>query len=96
MGGSGIYAKLHGLFGMHDLWALVSIPASAGIDETGRKDLSDMLEPVVKRWIENRARIVKQVFEETITGDVIHQLENNSADASKLILVAEETLESFS
>ncbi len=96
VGGSGIYAKLHGLFGMHDLWALVSIPASAGIDETGRKDLSDMLEPVVKRWIENRARIVKQVFEETIAGDVIRRLETTAADGGKLIHAAEETLEAFS
>ncbi len=37
VGGSGIYAKLQGMFGMHDLWALVSIPASAGLDETGRQ-----------------------------------------------------------
>ena len=96
VGGSGIYAKLHGLFGMHDLWALVTIPASAGIDETGRKDLSDMLEPVVKRWIENRSHIVKQVFEETIAGDVIRQMESTAADAAKLILAAEETLESIS
>ena len=96
VGGSGIYAKLHGLFGMHDLWALVSIPASAGIDETGRKDLSDMLEPVVKRWIENRAHIVKQVFEETIAGEVIRQMENTAADAAKLTLAVEETLASIS
>ncbi len=96
VGGSGIYAKLHGLFGMHDLWALVTIPASAGIDETGRKDLSDMLEPVVKRWIENRAHIVKQVFEETIAGEVIRQMENTAADAAKLTLAVEETLASIS
>ena len=54
-----------------------------------------MLEPVVKRWIENRARIVKQVFEETISGDVIRQLETTSADGGKLIHAAKETLESF-
>lgn len=96
VGGSGIYAKLHGLFGVHDLWALVSIPASAGMDETGRKDLSDMLEPVVKRWIENRARIVKQVFEETITGEVVHQMTGTAEKSGKMIHAIEEVLESFS
>jgi 50S ribosome-binding GTPase len=74
VGGSGLYAKLHGIFGMHDLWVLVSIPASAGLDETGRKQLSDMLEPVVRRWLENRAIIVREVFEETIAGGVIEEL----------------------
>ena len=66
------------------------------MDETGRKDLSDMLEPVVKQWIENRALLVKQVFDETIAGDVIRQMENTVADAGKLIHAAKETLESFS
>ena len=74
VGGSGIYAKLHGIFGMHDLWALVSVPASAGMDEAGRKQLSDMLEPVVKRWLENRAVMVRQVFEETTTGEMDREL----------------------
>ncbi len=96
VGGGGIYAKLHGLFGVHDLWALVSIPASAGIDETGRKDLSEMLEPVVKRWIENRARIVKQVFEETIVGEVIHQMEATAEKSGQLIHATEEALDPFS
>jgi hypothetical protein len=95
VGGSGIYAKLHGLFGMHDLWALVSIPASAGMDETGRKDLSDMLEPVVKGWIENRALIVEKVFNETISGRIIQHMEETSLSAEKLIREAEETIESF-
>ena len=95
VGGSGIYAKLHGLFGMHDLWALVSIPASAGMDETGRKDLSDMLEPVVKGWIENRALIVKKVFNETISERIILQMEETFLNAGKLIHAAEETLDLF-
>ena len=76
VGGSGIYAKLHGLFGMHDLWALVSIPASAGLDETSRKNLHAMLAPVLSRWFESRAEIVKRLFEENITGSVIAEIEN--------------------
>jgi hypothetical protein len=92
VGGSGIYAKLHGIFGMHDLWALVSIPASAGLDETGRKQLSDMLEPVVRRWLENRAIIVREVFEETITGAVVEELLKMRGDLDLLIEETEREL----
>ncbi|MEW6184868.1 MAG: GTPase [Thermodesulfobacteriota bacterium] len=74
VGGSGIYAKLQGLFGMHDLWALVSVPASAGLDETGRKQLAEMLEPVVKRWLENRAVVVRNLFKETLSGELEGEL----------------------
>ncbi len=93
VGGSGLYAKLHGIFGMHDLWALVSIPASAGLDETGRKQLSDMLEPVVRRWLENRAIIVREVFEETITGGVIEELVKMRGVLDQLIEEIEKELD---
>lgn len=92
VGGSGIYAKLHGIFGMHDLWALVSVPASAGLDETGRKQLSDMLEPVVKRWLENRAVVVRQIFTETLTGTLEQQLESILKDFDHLIKEIEDEL----
>ena len=85
VGGSGIYAKLHGMFGMHDLWALVSIPASAGMDETGRQRLTDMLEPVVKRWVENRASIVRRLFEETLSGAVTRDVDETGETAEVLL-----------
>ena len=92
VGGSGIYAKLHGIFGMHDLWALVSVPASAGLDETGRKQLSDMLEPVVKRWLENRAVVVRQIFTETLTGKLEQELGSTLKDFDHLIKEIEDEL----
>ncbi|MFZ0133280.1 MAG: GTPase domain-containing protein [Desulfobacterales bacterium] len=95
VGGSGIYAKLQGMFGMHDLWALVSIPASAGLDETGRQRLSDMLEPVVKKWVENRALIVRQLFEETLSGVVTRQVEETSATVDGLLKRIEAELTPF-
>ncbi|MFZ0612766.1 MAG: GTPase [Desulfobacterales bacterium] len=95
VGGSGIYAKLQGMFGMHDLWALVSIPASAGLDETGRQRLSDMLEPVVKRWVENRALIVRQLFEETLSGEVTRLIEETSATVDGLLKKIEAELNAF-
>ena len=74
------------------MWALVSIPASAGLDETGRKQLSDMLEPVVRRWLENRAIIVREVFEETITGAVVEELLKMRGDLDLLIEETEREL----
>ena len=85
VGGSGIYAKLHGLFGMHDLWALFSIPASAGLDETGRKDLSNMLAPIISRWLDNRAAIVRDVYKKNITADLEHQIQSDSKTARQQI-----------
>lgn len=95
IGGSGIYAKLHGLFGMHDLWALVSIPASAGLDETSRKNLSTMLTPVLSRWFDNRASIVRRIFEENITGAVITEVEMLISTAEQMIKKIEKVLHTF-
>jgi hypothetical protein len=82
VGGSGIYAKLHGLFGMHDLWALVSVPASAGMDENTRRNLTDMLAPVVSRWFENRAAIAADLFEDQIAGKLLETLQQLASSAS--------------
>ena len=95
VGGSGIYAKLHGMFGMHDLWALVSIPASAGLDETGRQRLSDMLEPVVKKWVENRAFIVRRLFEETLSGAVTREVDETAGTTEVLLKRIEVELKAF-
>jgi hypothetical protein len=85
VGGSGIYAKLHGLFGMHDLWALVSIPASAGMDENTRRKLSDMLAPIVTRWFENRAALVTTLFEQQIVGRVLQDVQQLISSAGRQI-----------
>jgi hypothetical protein len=95
VGGSGIYAKLQGMFGMHDLWALVSIPASAGLDESGRQRLSDMLEPVVKKWVENRASIVRRLFEETLSGAVTREVDETVATTEELLKRIEAELTAF-
>jgi predicted nucleic acid-binding protein len=44
-----------------------------------------MLEPVVKRWLENRAVIVRQVLEETITGGVDQELKTTREVLDQLI-----------
>lgn len=95
VGGSGIYAKLHGLFGMHDLWALVSIPASAGMDENTRRNLSDMLAPVVARWFESRAAMVAALFEEQLTGRMLETLQQLDSSAGRQIEDVKTTLKAL-
>ena len=85
IGGSGIHAKLHGLFGMHDLWALVSIPATAGLDETGRKNLTAMLTPVVSSWLESRAVLTRTSFEKNLTDGMVQGVEQVIEAADTLI-----------
>jgi hypothetical protein len=77
---------------MHDLWALFSIPASAGLDETGRKDLSAMLSPIVSRWLDNRAAIVRHVFEIHITSDIENRIQSDIQVAQKQIQSVQERL----
>lgn len=95
VGGSGIYAKLHGLFGMHDLWALISIPASAGLDESSRKNLSDMLAPVVSRWFENRAMLVRRIFKDNVSGEVLDEVKNLIESADQMIIEIEKIVKRF-
>ena len=85
VGGSGIYAKLHGLFGMHDLWALVSIPATERLDTAGRKDLTDMLGPIVGKWLDSRAAIVQTELDKAITGKVMQRIQQVVVDSENII-----------
>jgi hypothetical protein len=71
VGAGGVYTKFSGLFGLHDLWAFVAIPATPGLDETSRRELSKMLTPVVQTWWDKRKSNVQFVFEKKITGDIL-------------------------
>ena len=73
----------------------MSIPASAGLDETGRQRLSDMLKPVVKKWIENRAFIVRRLFEETLSGAVTREVYETAETAEVLLKRVEAELTAF-
>ncbi len=84
VGGGTLSAKLSGLFGLNDLWATVSIPASSGLDEATRNDLKRVLDPVVQRWLAGRAAPLEALFREHVTG--------TSLAAAEARLAATETL----
>lgn len=71
VGGSAISAKLGGVFGLHDLWATVTIPASSGLDDLTRAHLKKLLDPVVGRWLATRAAPVAALLDAEVTGPVL-------------------------
>ncbi|MBM3187882.1 MAG: GTPase domain-containing protein [Chloroflexi bacterium] len=73
--GSGIWIQLESVFGINDLWALVSIPAAAGLTERDRKQLEQMIRPVFQLWFERRLQSIVQVYGRTVCRPVLEILD---------------------
>jgi hypothetical protein len=73
IGASGIKVKLSGLFGLQDLYALVAIPATTGLNKADRKQLETLLSPIAKTWLNSKLDTVQNIFEQQITGEIIRQ-----------------------
>jgi hypothetical protein len=87
-GGTGIWIKLHSLFGINDLWALVSIPASAGLSDQERKLLQQTIAPVFHLWLERRMASVVEVYARTVCRPVLEALQHvPTPDDSRFLLV---------
>ena len=71
MGAVGIKVKLSGLFGLHDLYALIAIPATTGIKKADQNQLKEMLAPIIQTWLNNKLKAVQDLFEKEITGQMI-------------------------
>jgi hypothetical protein len=85
VGAVGIKVKLTGLFGLHDLYALVAIPATTGLKRADQKQLDDMLGPIVRAWLNNKLKEVKDLFEQEITGGIIRAAKDAEDKADTLI-----------
>jgi hypothetical protein len=72
-GAVGIKVKLTGLLGLHDLYALIAIPATAGMKKADQRQLEQMLAPVAQTWLAHKLTAVQRLFEEQITGEVLTQ-----------------------
>lgn len=70
-GAVGIKVKLTGLLGLNDLYALIAIPATAGLKKADQRQLEQMLAPVAQTWLTHKLRAVRALFETQITGDVL-------------------------
>ncbi len=73
--GAGIWIELQGLFGLNDLWALVSIPASAGLSEQERKQLQQMVAPAFRLWFERRLTSVVSVLQDAVCRPALEALD---------------------
>jgi hypothetical protein len=79
----GIKVKLTGLFGLHDLYALIAIPATAGMTKADRKQLDHLLAPLARTWLANKLMVVQELFETHISGQVfgrVHTARNRAAE----------------
>jgi hypothetical protein len=85
VGGAGIKVKLTGLFGLHDLYALVAVPATSGLKKADQTQIETLIGPIVQTWLSNKFKAVQDLFEEEITGGIIRTAKNNLADSEKLI-----------
>jgi hypothetical protein len=72
VGAVGIKIKLTGLFGAKDLYALVAIPVTTRLKKADQQQLKKMLEPIARAWFDHKLKKVQQLFEKTITGNMIH------------------------
>lgn len=73
--GGGLWIQLESLLGLNDLWALVSIPASAGLSEQDRRQLEAMMAPVFKVWLERRAATIVDLYGDTVCRPIRQALE---------------------
>ncbi|NNG00957.1 MAG: hypothetical protein HKM93_16330 [Desulfobacteraceae bacterium] len=86
VGAAGIKVKLAGLFGLKDLYALVAIPATAGVKQADIKQLETMLGPIAETWLNTKMQTVQRLFEQLITGPII-------AEGGTVINTAEDHIE---
>ncbi len=93
VGAAGIKIKLTGLFGAKDLYALFAIPATTGMKKADQKQLEIMLGPIVETWLKHKLKIVQDLFEEHITGDILHMADKSIAEAKQRINDLENSLE---
>ena len=85
VGAAGIKVKLAGLFGAKDLYALFAIPVTTGLKKADRKQIEEMLGPIVQTWLNHKLKTVQHLFEENITGGILRCARKNIADADPLI-----------
>jgi hypothetical protein len=71
VGAAGIKVKLTGFFGLHDLYALIAIPATSGMKGADRRLLETMLAPIARVWLSDKAETVQKILEENLTGALI-------------------------
>jgi len=84
-GAVGIKVKLTGLLGLNDLYALIAIPATAGLKKADRTQMEQMLAPVARTWLAHKIEAVAALFERRITGTVLSAGRTAAQTADRLL-----------
>ncbi len=92
VGAAGIKIKLTGLFGLHDLYALVALPATSGMKQADRRQLEQLLAPVAQVWFNSRLQAVQHIFRKEISGGLIDSAREDAEAAHRLITAVEKNL----
>jgi hypothetical protein len=85
VGAVGIKVKLSGLFGLHDLYALIAIPATTGLKKADLNQIKEMLAPIIRTWLNNKLTAVQDLFEKEITGQIIQHATDALQSSDALI-----------
>ena len=85
IGATGIKVKLTGLFGAKDLYALFAIPVTTGLKKADRKQIEEMIGPIVQTWLSHKLNTVQHLFEENITGEILRSARSNIDNTERLI-----------
>jgi hypothetical protein len=72
--GGGIAFQLEGVLGLNDLWALVSIPAAAGLSKQDQRQLQVMLAPIFALWLAKRSSELTKTLSALICQPVVELL----------------------
>jgi len=92
VGAVGIKVKLSGLFGLHDLYALIAIPATTGLKKADQNQLKEMLSPIIQTWLNSKLKAVQDLFEKEITGPIIHRATDALQSSDVLITQIQEQI----
>jgi len=79
VGAVGVKVKLASLFGLHDLYALVALPAASGIRKADRQQMEQMLAPVAQTWLNSKLEEIQTIFETEITGLMLQRCKEQAA-----------------
>ena len=75
-----------------DCHALFAIPATTGIKKADQNQLQIMLVPIVETWLSHKLKIIQNLFEEHITGDILRIADESIAEALQRINDLEDSL----
>ncbi len=91
-GAAGIKVKLTGLLGLNDLYALIAIPATAGMKNADQRQLEQLLAPVARTWLAHKLTAVQTLFEEQITGRILSAARSAADETERLVKSIDDAL----